>query len=250
LSESYKTAEHSYSGTAEQKSAASTVWFQDATQVDFLPKQILKEFPQLNGIIIADCKTLKTVKNDLFTEDFGAIQYLGLWDNKIAAIEPNAFQHLPKLKWIHLGDNQLRSLPHQLFKNNPELVAIFLSSNKIKSVTPDFFNSYLHKLRLVDFDFNPCHSGGFDCESEFAFNYCLLEKGELDKGLATCYSNCLSNGKCAAKSGKLDKLSSKHIEKNLNLIVASGHTAALVEKGYSNLLIEKGYGRLIAEASN
>jgi hypothetical protein len=205
LSGNFKTVEHSFSGTPEQKSAVSAVWFQDATQVDFLPKQILNEFSQLNGIIIAKCETLKTIKNDLFDEDFGAIQHLGLWYNKIEEIEANAFQHLPKLRWIHLGGNQLRSLPHQLFSNHPELTALFLGSNKINSMTPDFFNSYLPKLQLVYFDFNPCYSGTFGCESGFAsYNYCLIEKWQLDKNLATCYSNCLNDSECAAKSGKLD----------------------------------------------
>jgi hypothetical protein len=50
---------------------------------------------------------------------------------------------------------------------------------------------------------------------------------------------------CASKSGKLDKLSPEQIENNLDLIIASGHVATLIEKGYSSLLIKRGYGYLL-----
>jgi hypothetical protein len=106
FSESYKTVEHSFTGTPEEKSAVSVVRFASPTQINFLPKQILNDFPQLNGIIITFCQTFKTIKNDLFTEDLSAIQYLALYYNQIATIEANAFQHLPNLKWINLGHNQ------------------------------------------------------------------------------------------------------------------------------------------------
>jgi hypothetical protein len=114
LSESFKTVEHSFSGTSAQKSEATVVNFARPSRIDFLPKEILNDFPQLNGIIIENCKTFTIVKNGFFTDDdFGAIQYLYLDRNKIETVEDNAFQHLPKLKWISLDQNQLRTLPHQ-----------------------------------------------------------------------------------------------------------------------------------------
>jgi Leucine-rich repeat (LRR) protein len=106
---------------------------------------MLNDFPQLYGIRITNADSFTILNDDLFTEDFGAIQYLDLYGNKIATIEANAFQQLTKLKWISLGANQLSSLPHQIFRNNPELVSVGLNGNKINSVTPNFFKT-LEKL--------------------------------------------------------------------------------------------------------
>jgi hypothetical protein len=225
--------EHSFSGTSEQKSAATVVWFKEPSKIDFLPKKIFNDFPQLNGISIEDCQSLKTVNDNLFTKDFGAIQYLDLYSNKIETIEANAFQHLPKLKWISLAENQIRSLPHQIFKNNPELILIFLYNNQINSITPDFFKN-LNKLQFGAFGGNQCINMNFGCDS----GSCLVIHKKLESDLSTCYNNCLNDVVCAAKSGKLDKLSSEQIEKNL---------AALIEKGYSSLLFERGYGHLLCK---
>jgi hypothetical protein len=187
----------------------------------------------LNGIIIWNCETFTIVKNGFFTDDFGAIQYLSLQRNKIETVEANAFQHLTKLRWISLGYNQLNTLPHQLFKNNPELIVIFLYNNKINSITPDFFKN-LDKLQLVNFLSNQCTDKYFGCDT----GSCTVSESELNSGFSSCYSNYL-NDECAAKSGKLDNLSAEQIVKNLDLIIASGHTAALIEKGYQDLLIGK-----------
>jgi hypothetical protein len=242
LSESFKTVEHSFSGTPAQKSEATVVNFASPSRIDFLPKEILDDFPQLNGIMIEDCKTFTIVKNGFFTDDFGAIQYLYLQYNKIETVEANAFQHLPKLKWIALDYNQLSSLPHQLFKKNSELIAIWLYGNKINSITPDFFKN-LDKLQLVYFTSNQCINKIFGCDT----GSCSVSESELDSNLSSCYSNCLNDSECAAKSGKLDNLSPAEIEEKLDLIIASGHTAALIEKGYQDLLIKRGYKDSIIE---
>jgi hypothetical protein len=160
------------------------------------------------------------------------IEYLNLASNKIATIEVNAFQHLPKLKWINLSVNQLRSLPHQIFKNNPEMILIGLPGNKMNSITPDFFKN-LNKLQYVYFYSNDqCTKRSFGCH----IGSCSVSQSELDSGLSTCFKNCLDDVECASKSGKLDNLSSEQIEKNLDLIISSGHTEILIEKGYGDLI--------------
>jgi hypothetical protein len=233
LSEHFKSVEHSFSGSPEQKSAATIVQFENPSQINFLPKEILNDFPRLNGIMIWSCKTLATIRDNFFSEEFGAIQYLFLRNNKIATIEANAFQHLPKLKWISLSHNQLRSLPQQIFKNNPELISIWLHGNKINSITPDFFKN-LNKLQHVDFEANECANKEFGCESG-----CSVSQWKLDSGFTLCFKNCLQDVECAATTGNLDNLSSEQIEKNLDLIIASGHKQMLIEKGYGDLLAEK-----------
>jgi hypothetical protein len=234
LSKRYKTLEYSFTGTSAEKSATTVVWFQSPSQIDFIPKEMLNDFPRLNGLRIQDCQTLTIFRDNFFSEDFGVIQYLNLYGNQIETVEANAFQHLPKLNWIGLHYNQLSSLPHQLFKNNPDLILIWLDQNKINSMTPDFFKN-LSKLQHVDFGDCPCIDQVFGCRS----GSCLVSQEELDSAFSTCFDNCVNNVDYASKSGKLDYLSSKQIEENLNLIVTSGHTTKLMEKGYLNLLIEK-----------
>jgi Leucine-rich repeat (LRR) protein len=193
LSETYKIEEHSFSGTSEQKSVVTVVRFYKPSQIKFLPKQMLNDFPRLNGIKIESCNTFTFVKDNLFTEDFGAIQYLDLGANEISTIEPNAFQHLPELKWINLGANLLRSLPHQIFKNNLELIVILLHYNQISTITPDFFEN-LNKLQFVGFGGNPCTRKDFGCAS----GSCSVSQEELDSGLSTCFNNFRNNIECVS----------------------------------------------------
>ncbi len=242
LSESFKTVEHSFSGTPAQKSEATVVNFARPSRIDFLPKNVLNDFPQLNGMVIRNCETFTIVKSGFFTDDFGAIQYLYLERNKIETVEADAFQHLTKLRWISLGINQLRTLPHKIFRNNPELIAIWLYNNKINSITPDFFKN-LDKLQLVSFTSSQCINKRFGCDT----GSCSVSEAELDSSFSSCYSNCLKDRECASKSGKLDNLSPAEIEEKLDLIIASGHSSALIEKGYQDLLIKRGYKDSIIE---
>jgi hypothetical protein len=244
FSENFKTVDHSFTGTPEQKSTTTAVYFHSSPNIDFLPKQIFDYFPNLNGILINGCTSFTTVKNGLFTEDFIPTEYLYLDYNNIETIEANAFQHLPKLKWICLAGNQIKSLPFQIFKNCPKIFAIWINNNQINSITPDFFKN-LNKLQYINFNAeNECIKRNFGCNS----GSCSISQLELDSGLSTCYTNCLNDVQCASKSGKLDHLSPEAIERNLDLIVSSGHISALTERNYTALLVEKGYGDLIIDS--
>ncbi len=230
LSEDYKNSDFSFTGTPEQKSAATTVFFHRPYKVDFLPKEILNDFPQFNSLSIHYCDTLTVLKNDLFSKDFNAIEYLHLGFNKIESIEANAFQHLRKLKWIDLGENQMQSLPHQIFRNLPEIIAIWLNHNKINSITPDFFKN-LYELQFVNLIKNQCTQNYFGCYS----GSCSVSQSELNTDLSTCYTNCENDVECASKSGKLENLSPDDIEQNIDLIVSSGHASTLIKRYHTSL---------------
>jgi Leucine-rich repeat (LRR) protein len=193
LSEVYKSVDHSFTGTPEQKSAVTAVYFDKPLNIEFLPKQIVSDFPQLNGISIESCSNFTNIKNELFTEDFGAIQYLFLRYNQIETIGADAFQHLPKLKWIAFDSNQIKSLPHQIFKNNPEIFFLSFYNNQINSITPDFFKN-LDKLQSVTFNVNQCANKEFGCYT----GSCSVAQSELNNDLSNCYSNCLSDGECTS----------------------------------------------------
>jgi hypothetical protein len=196
-------------------------------------------------MMINRCATFTVVKNNFFSKDFNAIRFLDLRSNKIGTIEANAFQHLTKIMWIELGDNELQSLPHQIFKNNPEITMIWLFGNKINSITPDFFKD-LNKLQQVYFGSgNECINKNFGCDYD-----CSVSQMELDSGLSTCYTNCLNDGECASKSGKLDNLSPGEIERNIDLIISSGHISAIAERNYFDFFIEKSFKKLIIETDS
>jgi hypothetical protein len=167
------------------------------SNVEFIPRQILSDFPKLNGLIIQRCSNFRIVKNDLLSEDFRAIEYLELFNNSIETVEATALQHLRKLKWINLNGNQIQALPFQIFQNNPEII------------TPDLFKN-LNKLQHVNFGIhNRCVNRSFGCYS----GSCSVNQSQLDSGLLSCYNNCFDDALCASKSGKLDNLSPEAIEK-------------------------------------
>jgi hypothetical protein len=243
MSENFREQFHTFSGTSAQKLAATAVYFLSLPNIDFLPKEILTEFPLLNAIMIHNCLTFTTIKNDFFTNNFSSLQYLWLPGNKIATIEANAFQYLVKLRWIRLYGNQIQSLSFQIFQNNPELFYIDLQNNKINAIDLKFFKS-LKKLNFVRLTgSNLCISKDFGCAS----GSCLVTQEDLDKDLATCHSNCLKDLECALTSGKFDLLNPSYVEENIDSIVSNGHLDVLVKMNYTDSLIKKNHLDLIIE---
>jgi hypothetical protein len=191
-SASFEKEKHSFSITQYswrsyvQKSEIKAFYIGYSTQVDFIPLDILSEFPNLNGLMI-EGGNLPIVKSGLFKEELQKVEYLDLNGNKIESIEPEAFKFLTKLKWIRLRYNNLQSLPYSLFKNNPDMIYITFQSNKINAIHPNFFDG-LQKLKLIDFTENEgCINDKIGCET------CLITQSELRGKLQGCFDNC-SNG--------------------------------------------------------
>jgi hypothetical protein len=194
----FETEKHSFSitkGSSVQKSELSGFYIWFSPQVDFIPLDILTEFPNLNRLMITD-SNLPTVKSGLFTAEFQRIELLYLGTNKIELIEPKAFQYLINLKWIALGNNNLKTLPHQIFKNTPDLVLIGLKKNKINSILPNFFDG-LKKLKLVSFtEGNLCVNIEIWCET------CLITQSELREKFRGCFDNYCGNDTTCQNSYK------------------------------------------------
>jgi hypothetical protein len=189
-STSFEKEKHSFSIIQDygsvQKSEIKNFFIAYSTQVDFIPLDILSEFPNLNGLMIEWCN-LPIVKSGLFKEELKKIEFLYLLRNKIESIEPEAFKFLIKLKWIELSQNNLQTLPYRIFRNNPDLFYIDLGSNKINSIHPNFFDG-LKKLKLIYFTGNKgCINVHFGCET------CLITQSDLRGKLQGCFDNC-SNG--------------------------------------------------------
>jgi hypothetical protein len=147
--------------------------------VDFIDIDILKRFPNLNGLVIWDCN-IPVLKN-IFTVDLKMIQYLGLSWNKIKILEAHVFNELVELKWIDLGGNKIEEILHPIFAKNKKLEFADLSCNKIRTLHPFIFDG-LPRLVQVNFDGNPKINSqsqryhGLSLGSENFFLHSLLKK--------------------------------------------------------------------------
>jgi hypothetical protein len=189
-SSKFEKEKHSFSGSATEKYELKNFQISRSSQVDFIPLDILTEFPNLNGLSISSSK-LPTVKSGLFKIELQKIEYLFLYSNQIVSIEANAFEYLSKLKWIRLESNKLESLSYKLFKNNPDLIYINLKQNKINSIHSNFFDG-LQKLKLVQFDGNLCIQTDIGCET------CSITPTDLNNKLENCFTNCAKDTTCHA----------------------------------------------------
>jgi hypothetical protein len=182
----FESEKHSFSltGSSVSKSSINTFYIYVSPKLDFIPLDILTEFPNLNGLYIHNVN-LPTLKAGLFKPELQRIEYLYL-SGTIESIEPQAFQYLINLKWVYLYGNKIQTLPHRLFKHNPDLIFIDLAG-KINSIHPSFFDG-LNKLKLVVFSNNVgCIKDKIGCET------CLITQSELRGKLQGCFENC-SNG--------------------------------------------------------
>lgn len=181
-----------FTDTELEKSEATVVWFSfGVSTIDLIPKEILKEFPNLNGLGFTTYKS-PVIKNNVFTEDFQVVEYLYLGYNRINTIEANALEHLSKLKWFGLQNNQIHTFPFQLFKKNPELIYIGFFDNKVASINPNLFDG-LNKIKLLDFEQNVCINEELGCET------CSIAQSGLKANLSSCFSNCQSDPFCSAQ---------------------------------------------------
>jgi hypothetical protein len=86
----FKTGIHDeieFAVTEEQKQETTAVSFWDCPAVDFIDIEILRRFPNLNGLKFFRSE-IPVLKN-IFTVDLKMIQYLGLEQNKIKKLEPH-----------------------------------------------------------------------------------------------------------------------------------------------------------------
>jgi hypothetical protein len=222
-SANFEKEKHSFSITASitdssaQKSEIKTFFIAASAQVDYIPLDILSEFPNLNGLMLQACN-LPIVKSGLFKEEFQKLELLVLHYNKIESIEPEAFQHLIKLKWIDLSDNNLQFLSYRLFKNNPDLIYINFYNGKINAIHPNFFDG-LNKLKLIKFIENLCINVKIGCET------CLITQSDLKGNLQGCFDNCSNGTTCQSlylAHEASQTTTEKPIESNLTEKVVEG----------------------------
>jgi hypothetical protein len=134
----------------------------------------------LIGISVAGSE-LPKVKTGLLTSDFQKIEFLSFGGDNIYVVEPDAFQHLHKLKWVSFYNNNLKTLSDKLFENNSDLIYIDLRGNNIQAIDPNFFDG-LAKLKMIDFkDKNLCIKADIGCEN------CLISPADIQNNLQNCF---------------------------------------------------------------
>jgi hypothetical protein len=178
----------SFTGSMKEKNEATVVYFYSSPSIDFIPLEILTEFPNLNGIRIYG-SNIPTLEEGFFTKDFKDILYLSLGTNKINQIEENALINLQELKWVDLERNQIESIKTNIFIKSLKLKYIFLRYNNIKMINPQLFLN-LNDLVEVWLDNNECTDSDFGGSDE--------SLTLMNDNLKNCHTNCLNDDECAA----------------------------------------------------
>jgi Leucine-rich repeat (LRR) protein len=186
----FETEKHSFSGSAAQKSEIKAFRISQSPQLDFIPLDILTEFPNMDGLVVNSCN-LPILKSGLFKAELQKIEHLNLWGNIIEVIEPEAFQFLINLKWLRLGDNNIQSLPYRLFGKNPDLIYIDLRKNKINAIHPSFFDG-LYKLKLIESG----HGSNICIYADIGCTSCQITQSGLREKLQGCFDNCSNDRAC------------------------------------------------------
>jgi hypothetical protein len=143
-----------FSGSNDEKSEVREVHYDGCGNIDFIPLDIFREFPNLNRISIKN-SNLPVINAKLFTKDFKNIQYLFFSDNNIQLIEENAFAELIELKGLNVYHHKIEYLKEEIFKKNFNLEYVYLSNNsnlprktssypEIKMINPKIFENLRH----------------------------------------------------------------------------------------------------------
>ncbi len=167
----------------ETRSSISVVIFWRCDQVEFIPKEVLQQFPALNGLQIFH-SAIPVLKNGLFPADFVRIEYLSLRGNRIQVLESETFKFLTKLKYINLVRNELKQINDNIFANNHQLEYISLFGNSIENMNENLFDDLSH-LKFVDLERNECIDHYYGCVAE----KCSVNLSLLKTQLSLCFLN-------------------------------------------------------------
>jgi hypothetical protein len=190
LSAVHKSGGHSFSGSSSEKSEVYLVKFYRSNVVDFVPPEVIREFPNLNALVFY-YSNLPVVKTGLIGREFKKLEFLGFWECTVESIEAGAFEELENLKHIWIFGNLLKTLQFGLFRNNLKLEIAFLGDNKISMIHQALFDDLTH-LKIVYLSSNVCVSKNFGCAT------CSVSQSELKSALAPCFANCRADPECSA----------------------------------------------------
>ncbi len=108
-------------------------------------------FAELTGLRVLDlCQNpgLTQLPPGLFPKN-AELRILGIRDNNIANIRPDAFENLPALHSLAISGNPLTTLDYQWFNNLPKLTSLDIDENLLSDLHP-FAKEQLNRLRSID----------------------------------------------------------------------------------------------------
>jgi len=114
---------------------------------------------KINGSVF---KCMHRKLTQIFTQvftypEFSNIQQVNLYDNRLAEIPADIFQHMPLLKAIVLSKNKLRLINAYTFSNLQFLAYIVLFDNQLEFIAENAFSN-LPALKWIDLSENPLQS--------------------------------------------------------------------------------------------
>ncbi len=146
----YKKIE--FAVTEQQQYETRTVSFENCSAVDFIDIELLKRFPNLNGLRFRNFSIVSMpILKNIFTVELKMIQYLDLSGNGIKELEAHVFDELVELRWINLEINNIYEISHPIFAKNKKLQYVDLTKNQIRSLHPNLFDDLprLDEVRLL-----------------------------------------------------------------------------------------------------
>jgi hypothetical protein len=143
-----------FNGSNVQKSEVTEIYFKYCGYIDFIPLNIFREFPNLNGISIL-YSSLPTIGEIFVNPEFQKLKYLSLVCSRIQNIEVDAFAEMLDLIRINLYGNEIENIQQKIFKNNLQLKYVDLNENYLKILNPKLFNDLnnLQEIRINDSTF-------------------------------------------------------------------------------------------------
>jgi Leucine-rich repeat (LRR) protein len=161
------------SGSEDQKGKATAVYFEFSLKVDFVPFEIVENFPKLDAIAFTKSEIPMITKKLFGGQNFEQIKELRLNEDKIRFIENEALVDLKNLEKIDLTNNKLRSINKETFAHNEKLVEAILTGNEIKLIHPKAFFNQKNGVHVEMF--------GNQCFGDEAF--------DVAEDLKPCYDN-------------------------------------------------------------
>jgi hypothetical protein len=154
-----------FTGSNEEKNATTAIYFANLSVIEFIPKEIFNEFPNLQAFAIRD-SNIPILKRNLFeNRNFSRISKLDLSRNKIQFIEKRALRNLRGLLEIDLSENLLKSISNQTFLKNRHLLSIKLYNNRIKMIQENTFSKMVY-LTNLDLRRNECINEKFEYDEK------------------------------------------------------------------------------------
>jgi hypothetical protein len=187
LSSTARNDKFSFDGSPDQKNATKTLWFIfQKTAIDFLPTDILSEFPNLDGLIFS-WGNWPILLPSFFTSHFKRIQHLYLDPCNIEILDENAFAELTELKWISIWKNPITYLKRDTFQHNLKLEYLSVTATRIQMINSRFFDN-LSSLKEIQFSDN------------FCVNASLVKpftRNDITRTFQSCFENCRSDEYCS-----------------------------------------------------